>query len=184
MYRRAFNVNRWAEAFLAASGDAAEAAFLCLKTLAVPVMPVSGVLFGRSAALKLEKILREYTVAAEEDTMDITIHFICLLTEKNCLRYIGLLLQKIEQKLDEQKGIFAVTVETASAENSQSCNLEKELAQMIKENSGAADVKVKTQVRPELLGGFLLRMGSFFIDASLKGQLEKLKKDLLGESYG
>jgi F0F1-type ATP synthase delta subunit len=31
---------------------------------------------------------------------------------------------------------------------------------------------------PELLGGYRLRIGGFYIDASLKGQVEKMTSDL------
>jgi len=50
---------------------------------------------------------------------------------------------------------------------------------MIKEKTGASDVKMKTSVKPELLAGFLLRIGGFYIDASLKGQVESMKADLI-----
>jgi F0F1-type ATP synthase delta subunit len=55
---------------------------------------------------------------------------------------------------------------------------EAELARLIREKTGAANVKMKTSVRPELLGGYRLRIGGFYIDASLKGQLAKMKADL------
>jgi F0F1-type ATP synthase delta subunit len=49
---------------------------------------------------------------------------------------------------------------------------------MIKEKTGASDVKMKTSVKPELLAGFLIRIGGFYVDASLKGQLEAMRADL------
>jgi len=61
---------------------------------------------------------------------------------------------------------------------------EKELTLMIKEKTGAAGVKMKTRVRPELLGGYLLRIGSHYIDASLKGQLENMAAQLSTPGLG
>ena len=168
---------------MAVSGESAQGAFLCLKALSVPVKSIHGVFVGHGASAELEKILRESVSAcaktskAEADSdVEYAIRFICLLVEKNCFRYINVLLQKIEQKLDEQKGLLALSLEAASPLDS---GFEKELEQMIKEKTGASDVKMKTSVNPELLAGFLLRIGGFYVDASLKGQLEAMKADLM-----
>jgi len=174
-----FHAARWAAAFLAVSGENAESAFLCLKAISAPVKSVHGVLTGHGAAAELEKILRESAAASKAEVspaVEYAIRFVCLLVEKNCFRYIGVLLQRIEQKLDEQKGLLDLSLEAAFPLDS---GFEKELAQKIKEKIGAAGVKMKTSVKPELLAGFLLRIDGFYIDASLKGQLEAMKADLI-----
>jgi F-type H+-transporting ATPase subunit delta len=174
-----FHAARWAAAFLAVSGENASGAFLCLKALSLPVKSVHGVFVGHGAAAELEKILRESAGACKVEAssdVEYAIRFVCLLVEKNCFRYIDLLLQKIEQKLDEQKGFLDLSLETAFPLDS---GFEKELEQMIKEKIGASGVKMKTSVNPALLGGYLLRIGGFYVDASLKGQLEAMKADLI-----
>jgi len=177
-----FHAQRWASAFLSVSGKDANEAFLCLKALSAQIKNIHGVFFGRAASLELEKMLRESAASAAEKNpaMEYVIRFLCLLVEKNCFRHIGLVLQKIEQNLDEQNGILDVTVESAAPVDS---GFEKELSKMIKEKTGAADIKMKTCVRPELLGGYLLRIGSYYVDASLKGQLENIAARL-GENIG
>jgi ATP synthase F1 delta subunit len=187
---RVFHAQRWAGAFLTVSGKDADEAFLYLKAFAAQIKPIEGVLFGRVASEKLEKILRESAassagVSAEETTaVEYAIRFLCLLIEKNCLRHIGLLLQRIEQSLDQQNGILNITVEAAAPVDS---GFEKEIERAVKEKTGAAFVKMKTRIRPELLGGYLLRIGSFYVDASLKGQLENMAAYLsvnTGGGYG
>jgi ATP synthase F1 delta subunit len=187
-----FHAGRWAGAFLSVSGKDAYEAFLCLKSLAAQIKTVQGVFLGHNASLKLEKILRESCAStgsiadsaavSTEITPDVeyAIRFLCLLVEKNCFRHIGLLLQRIEKNLDEQNGIIDVTVEAAAPVDS---GFEKDMEKMIKEKTGASGVKLETRVRPELLGGYLLRIGSFYVDASLKGQLESMAAHL-GENGG
>jgi len=172
-----FHAQRWAGVFLSVSGTNADEAFLCLKALAAQIKTINGVLIGHSGSAKLEKLLRESAASANEETpaVEYAIRFLCLLVEKNCFRYIGLVLQKIEQNLDVQNGILDVTVESAAPTDS---GFEEELSTIIKEKTGSAGVKMKTLVRPELLGGYLLRIGSHYIDASLKGQLENMAADL------
>jgi len=164
---------------MAVAGTDADNAFECLKAIAQPVKSVRGVFFGHNAAAELEKMLRD-SVAADSAAeppaaVEYAIRFLCLLVEKDCFRYVDVLIAGIEQRLDEQKGILALSLEAASAVDS---GFEQELAQAIREKMGAAGVKMKTSVRPELLGGYRLRMGGFYIDASLKGQLAEMKADL------
>jgi len=179
---KVFHAQRWASVFLSVSGTNANEAFLCLKALAAQIEIVHGIFFGRNASVKLEKILRESAASTNEGTpaVEYAIRFLCLLVEKNYFRNIGLVLQKIEQDLDVQNGILDVTVESAASMDS---GFEKELSKIIKEKTGAASVKMKTIVKPQLLGGYLLRIGSHYIDASLKGQLESMAAHL-GENTG
>jgi F0F1-type ATP synthase delta subunit len=176
----AFHVDRWVGAFMAVSGKDADNVFQCLNALAQPVKSMRGVFFGHNAATELEKMLRDSVAASGGATepplaVEYAIRFICLLVEKDYFRYINVLLPGIERKLDEQKGVLALSLEAASAVDS---GFEAELARIIREKTGAADVKMKTSVKPELLGGYRLRIGGFYIDASLKGQLAEMKADL------
>jgi ATP synthase F1 delta subunit len=182
--RKKFHTEKWAEAFLNITGENAENVYYCLKALSEPIKAVPGAFFGYSASLQLEEILRDSLASCrandqeaqiDEKTVEYAIRFICILVEKKCFRYINSFLRRIEQKLNEQKGILSVSIETASSLDSEH---KSELKQMIRERTGATDVKMGIHVKPELLGGYLLRIGAFYIDASLKGQLEKMKEDL------
>ncbi|MDR2575149.1 MAG: F0F1 ATP synthase subunit delta [Treponema sp.] len=169
--------------FITVSGEAANEVFLCLKALATQVKTIDGVLLGHGASAKLEKILRESAAAAHTETpaAEYAIRFLCLLVEKNSFRYVNLLLKKIEQDLDARNGILNTVVEAAAPVDS---SLEEKLKLMIKEKTGAAGVRMKTAVRPELLGGYILRIGSHYIDASLKGQLESMAAHLGADTGG
>jgi ATP synthase F1 delta subunit len=174
--RKKFYTEIWAEAFLDATGKDAEKTLLCLKTLSAPIMSRHGLFFGYSGSLELEKVLRECAETAGDDAaLEYAIRFICLLVEKKSFRFVNSFIRRIEQKLDEQKEILSVTLETASPMDS---NLEHDMAIVIKEKIGVADVRMITRVRPELIGGYLLRIGAFYVDASVKGQLEKMRSEL------
>ena len=167
-----FHAERWATAFMTVSGTDANEAYLCLKALSAQIKTVHGVFFGHNASAKLEKVLRESaTSIPKTQAIEYAIRFLCLLVEKKAFGHVALVLQKIEQALNEQSGILDVTVETAAPVDG---GFEQEMARMIKEKTGAADIKLKTRLRPELLGGYLLRIGSHYVDASLKGQLENM----------
>ena len=171
-----FHVSRWAAVFVNTLGEDAEAGLECLRALVPAVKTIPGALFGHSAAWRLEKILRESSDAIfngkDNTALEYSIRFITLLVEKNRFRNIDSILQKIEDRCDEQKGILSVTAESASPLDDA---LIEEFRRQISERTGAAKIKIKTMLAPALLGGYRLRIGGLCVDASLKGQLEKMK---------
>jgi len=178
-----FHAERWAGVFLSASGENANDAFLCLKAIVPQVKTIDGVLLGHSGSEKIENLLRESAAKSHTETpaVEYAIRFLCLLVEKNNFKYSGPLLQKIEQKLDERNGVLNTVIEAAAPVDK---NLEEKLTQVIKEKTGSANIKMKTRVRPELLAGYVLRIGSHYIDASLKGQLESMAAHLGADTGG
>ena len=94
---------------------------VCLKAMAGPVKTIPGILFGRAAARRLEAMLRQAVCATEhgpapcEPDVEYAIRFISLLVEKNHFRDIDLIINCIEEKLDADKGIVRIRLESASA---------------------------------------------------------------------
>jgi F0F1-type ATP synthase delta subunit len=78
--------------------------------------------------------------------------------------------------LNKRNNILEFTIETAAPMKS---GFKNEITQIIREKTGSADVKIKTCVRPELLGGYLLRADDFYIDATLRDQADKMMKHLI-----
>ena len=194
----AFHADRWAGVFEAVLGENAGAALACLKAMVPPVKAVSGVLSGLSAARQLETILREsvnatfggnaafggntsgntYSTTSGNTSavaIEYAIRFITLVVEKKQFKNIDVILSRIEDRLDARRGALTVTVESAVPVDG---IFEEELRRRIMKRLGAADVTMKIQVIPRLLGGYRLRLGGFYIDASLKGQMERMKADL------
>jgi F-type H+-transporting ATPase subunit delta len=86
-----------------------------------------------------------------------------------------MVVQKIEERIDERSGTLTVTAESAAPLDSA---FEEELKRRIIEQTGAANIKMKTRVVPALLGGYRLRIGGFFVDASVKRQMEEMQAEL------
>jgi hypothetical protein len=187
-----FHADRWAGVFETVLGENAEAALACLKAMVPPVKAVSGVLSGLSAARQLETILRESADAAfggntysttsgntsgntSAGAIEYAIRFITLAVEKKQFKHIDMILSRIEERLDMRRGALTVTVESAVPVDGV---FAEELRRQIMKRLGAGEVTMKIQLAPELLGGYRLRFGGFYIDASLKGQIGKMKADL------
>ncbi|MNR12285.1 ATP synthase subunit delta [compost metagenome] len=72
------------------------------------------------------------------------------------------------------KGI--VTAEVTSASALTDAN-KAEIISLVKKELGANEVLVKEKVNPELIGGFILKVGDRQFDASIASGLTKLKKE-------
>ncbi|RZJ99364.1 MAG: ATP synthase F1 subunit delta [Flavobacterium sp.] len=72
------------------------------------------------------------------------------------------------------KGI--VTAEVTSASALTDAN-KAEVISLVKKELGANEVLVKEKVNPELIGGFILKVGDRQFDASIASGLNKLKKE-------
>lgn len=76
----------------------------------------------------------------------------------------------------EHKGV--VTAEVSSPTALSDAQIQA-LAGVLKKKVGA-DVRIETDVRPELLGGLVVKVGSRMFDSSLKTKLEGLKSAMKG----
>lgn len=77
------------------------------------------------------------------------------------------------------KNIVLAEISTAS-ELSES--QEQALVAKVKKMTHAADVELKVQVKPDLIGGVVVKVGSQVLDASIKGQLRRLALKLTAPS--
>jgi len=172
----------WAQVFCRALGGEADTGLAYLKTMVPAVKTIPGALFGYAASRRLETMLREcssvknenVTSSGGEAALEYAIRFIVLLVAKNRFKYIDSIMQKIEELANAQKGILAVTVESASVMDSV---FAEELQRRITESTGS-QVKMHVRIVPELMGGYRLCIGGYYIDASLKGQMEQMQSDL------
>jgi F-type H+-transporting ATPase subunit delta len=178
-----FHANRWAVVFEKVLGENADSGLACLRALVQPVKAITGELSGHSAARRLEKVLRESIAALgggaafgkAATAVEYAVRFLTLVVEKKQFGHISVILRHIEERLDTRKGTMTVTVESAVPLDDV---LEKNLRRQIMDRLAVSEVNMKTRLVPQLLGGYRLRLGGFFVDASLKGQIESMKADL------
>ena len=177
MSHGAIAVGHWADAFIAALGADGEAGLACLKAMVPPIKAIPGALFGRAVSRRLEKLLRESVDTAGFSGAGAmhAIRLIALLVERNHFGQIDSIMLKVEERLDRKNGVLTVTVESAEALDSE---FEKRLRQQLAESTGAAGIKLRTRLAPNLLGGYRLTIGGMYIDASLRGQMDRMKTDL------
>ena len=54
------------------------------------------------------------------------------------------------------------------------------LVDKIKNLTGANDVELETNIDPDIIGGVVIKVGSQIYDASIRGQLRRISRSMLG----
>ena len=101
-------------------------------------------------------------------------NFLLLLADKGRSARLEEIAREFERLVAEEEGIISAELTTAvelSDEN------ERELLAEIERATGRK-VEATRRVDPELIGGIVLQVGSHRLDASIRGRLERLRREL------
>lgn len=102
----------------------------------------------------------------------LTLSMLEIMTRKGREIYLPEMAKAFKQQYNDLKGIVEASVTTVVP---LSAALKKEVAAILKKLTGDGKVDLKEIVDPEIIGGFVLRIGDKQIDDSVSGQLRELK---------
>jgi F-type H+-transporting ATPase subunit delta len=114
------------------------------------------------------------SVLAEAD--ELVRNFVLLVVEKGRTHEFAAMVHEFEALVAAEEGILDVELTTA-VELSED-EADKILGQ-IEEVSGRR-LRASRRVEPALIGGFVLKAGSYRADASVRGRLDRLRRELKG----
>jgi F-type H+-transporting ATPase subunit delta len=164
----------WAEAFLQlseANGDTAAVIDQARKLLAIwrdsPELREA----MASPVLEIEAKKAAITSLFSEQISPSFLNLLKLLADRQRIGVLDAVLERLLELYRDQNGIALATVTSAEALS------EEQLAgitSQIKAVAGTDQVEVNTAIDPALIGGFVLKVGSKVIDASLAGQVRRL----------
>jgi F-type H+-transporting ATPase subunit delta len=102
-------------------------------------------------------------------------NFVAVLTEHRRLPLFAEILKQVEQELDERQGLAEAQVSTARPlTDAEKQMLEVEIAKLT-----GKKVRAKYEQDATLLGGAVVQVGSTIYDGSVKGQLERIREQLV-----
>ncbi len=101
---------------------------------------------------------------------DLTLKSFDLITRKSREKFLPQIAEAFLQKYNMKKGIQEVTLSTPVP---LSDALRKDFNQLVKKIS-KKEPSIKEKVDPELIGGYILKMGDQQLDESIRGQLKEL----------
>ena len=94
-----------------------------------------------------------------------------LLADRQRIGFLDSVLERLLELYREQRNIALVTITSASELNDEQ---ESEILMKVQNVAGTENLEVNLLVDPELIGGFVVNVGSKVIDASLAGQIRRL----------
>jgi F-type H+-transporting ATPase subunit delta len=109
-----------------------------------------------------------------EGATDIFMNFLEALVERHRMPAIFRIRTRFEELWDDERKLLPVQV-TSAIELDQA--IVKEIGDRVGEQTGRT-VELASTVDPEILGGIVLRVGNFILDASIKNRLEQLRKQV------
>ncbi|MDR3122588.1 MAG: F0F1 ATP synthase subunit delta [Treponema sp.] len=172
-----FQSDRWADAFVTVCAGYADEGLAVLKAFAPLLSCLPGRVAGRGDALVLERTLRSALEAAGAGGTgaEYAVRFVALLARKGRFKQLDAAVGAVEQRLDAINGVLAVDVESSSPLEG---DLQTELTAALIRKYGAREIRLVPRIVPELLGGYRLRVGSDMVDASVRGQLQRMVRDV------
>jgi F-type H+-transporting ATPase subunit delta len=126
---------------------------------------------------QLDTRAREEALAAVlADADELVRNFLLLVTEKGRADELDEMVREFEALVAAEEGILDVELTTALELSD--AEREKILGQI--EQVSGRKLRATRRVDPSLIGGFVLRAGSHRVDASVRGRLERLRRELKG----
>jgi F-type H+-transporting ATPase subunit delta len=105
-------------------------------------------------------------------------NFLLVLADKGRSGRLEEIAREFERLMAEHEGIIHAELTTAIELSDQE---ERQLLKQIEEASGRK-VEARRSVDPDLIGGIVLQVGSHRLDASVRGRLERLRRELATSS--
>jgi F0F1-type ATP synthase delta subunit len=174
-----FHPDRWAQAFINACGEDAEAGLAALRALLACLSRLPAPVSGAYSARQLERMMRHAVAETgrgeTEAGLETAIRFILLLVKKGRFSRGAQAVGTAETLLDRKKGILKVKMEAAFPPEPA---FEADLKAALLKKTAASGIDAETRILPELLGGVRLIIGSEMWDASLRGRVQDLERVL------
>ena len=101
-------------------------------------------------------------------------NFLLVLVDKNRAGQLEEIAREFERLAAKHEGVVHAELTTAVELSDEEA---KELLQQIEQASGQK-IEATRSVDPDLIGGMILQVGSQRLDASVRGRLERLRRDL------
>ncbi|MBQ9376115.1 MAG: ATP synthase F1 subunit delta [Ruminococcus sp.] len=109
-----------------------------------------------------------------EKISDMLFDYLCVLTDKRRIGYFSGIYNEFKSMYNKEKNLLEVNVVTA---HPMSDKIKEKLVAKLEQVSGKT-VLLEEKVDKSLLGGIILRYENNEIDSSVKGKLDKLKKQI------
>ena len=134
----------------------------------------------RNPIVKHDKKLAILKAIFEGKVSDMTLRFFTILTEKNRESAIEGIGPEFLAQYNAMQGIQSAEVTSATPLTAVA---RLEIRKLVTQQTGLTEVQLTEKVDPELIGGFILRVGDNQIDDSVRTSLRRMRTSLQENSY-
>lgn len=132
------------------------------------------VLFANPAVHLDQQVAIAAEIGKRIELSSLGLRIIEVLVRNRRINQLGSILEALRQMVHEALGISVASVTTAhELSDAQRGDLQEAL-----ESRFARKIELELETKPELLGGFVARVGSEIYDTSVRGRLVKLRESL------
>ncbi len=103
-------------------------------------------------------------------------NLLLLATERGRVAYLGQILEEFQRLREEHEGLLHVVVFSAYPLDGLSDQIQVKLEEIT-----GREVQLEERLDRSLIGGIKLKLGGLVLDSSVRGQLERLREELLEE---
>jgi F-type H+-transporting ATPase subunit delta len=128
----------------------------------------------KSPIVRIEEKLKVLKAIFGERVQTLTKEFVILLGKKGREQDLPGICRAFMEQYREIKGIHQMKITTASPLQA---NVREHLVTLVSKRVGAKSLEVTEMIDPEIIGGIVLEMDNQKYEASLRGDLAKLKKE-------
>lgn len=136
---------------------------------------------------ELKKVLEHPRVSEEqkkqllfdsfkEATSEHVLHTLELLLQRNRIAAIESVIDKVQQLIFEEKNVASAKVYTVKPLSDE---VKAELASTFAKKVGKSELIIENIVASDLIGGIKIRIGNRIFDGTIKGQLDRLERQLV-----
>ena len=122
------------------------------------------------------RVKRDALASVLADADELVRNFVLLLVEKGRTDELDAIVAELDALVAVEEGILDVELTTAVELSDDEAT--KILGQI--EQVSGRRLRASRKVEPALIGGFVLQAGSYRADASIRGRLERLRRELRG----
>jgi F-type H+-transporting ATPase subunit delta len=134
----------------------------------------------RSPVIMADKKRDIFNAVAKGRISKLTIAFYELLVRKNREASFPEIVNALIEQYKEYKNIQTVTLTTARPISEQ---VKQDIISKVQAQSPGKSIDLKTEVKEDLIGGFVLEMGDRLVDASIAYDLKEISKQFLNNDF-
>lgn len=134
----------------------------------------------KSPVIATDKKESIFTAVTTGKISALTASFYQLLIRKGREANFPEIVQAVIDQYKKHKGIYTVKLTTAGPVGEE---VKQEIIRRVQAQTPMKNIELKTEVKEDLVGGFVLEMGDTLVDASIAYDLKAIKKQFLNNDF-